>query len=67
MPCYIDAQNYLCTDDGVRICRVMRLPNDYKLVFCDRNRQRSAARGSNQVAVSVMDMVKAVSDKKDGR
>lgn len=57
---YINNDGFLCTRDGFRICRVILLPGDCHLVFHDRNRERSACRGSDAVPVSIMDVLRIV-------
>ena len=50
----IDPNGFICAD-GVKICRLD--PSRGLLLFLDKDRRRSAERGTDQVAVTVADLV----------
>jgi hypothetical protein len=60
-PVYIK-NGFLYTCDGVKLCRVLKMPGDCQLVFFDRNRQRAAVRGSESVVITLLDIARAVKD-----
>jgi hypothetical protein len=51
----VDAQGFVYAE-GVKICRLDR--QRQVLLFFDKDRRRAARRGSNQVAVSLADLVR---------
>lgn len=57
----VDGQGFVFVD-GVKVARCVKRKGELRLQFCDKDRRRSAQRGTRYVEVAVRDLARAVGD-----